>query len=76
MRRGASDTARRRRKTGGRGMTRSSDPLSACASCRANGSPMPSPQLEQKSYVAGIGEVEEHLTEGGNEHFELVSVTR
>jgi hypothetical protein len=34
------------------------------------------PQLEQKSYVAGIGEIEEHLTEGGNEHFELVSVTR
>ena len=34
------------------------------------------PQLEQKSYVSGIGEVEEHLTQGGNEHFELVSVTR
>jgi hypothetical protein len=34
------------------------------------------PQLEQKSYVAGIGEVEEHLTEGGNEHFELVGVSR
>ncbi len=34
------------------------------------------PQLEQKSYVAGIGEVEEHLTEGGNEHFDLVGVTR
>jgi hypothetical protein len=33
------------------------------------------PQLEQKSYVAGIGEVEEHLTEGGHEQFELVSVT-
>jgi hypothetical protein len=26
--------------------------------------------------VAGIGEVEEHLTEGGNEHFELVGVSR
>jgi hypothetical protein len=34
------------------------------------------PQLEQKSYVAGIGEVEEHVSEGGNEHFELVGVTR
>jgi hypothetical protein len=33
------------------------------------------PQLEQKSYIAGIGEVEEHLTEGGHEQFELVSVT-
>jgi hypothetical protein len=32
------------------------------------------PQLEQKSYVAGIGEVEEHLTEGGYEEFALVSV--
>jgi hypothetical protein len=34
------------------------------------------PQLEQKSYVSGVGEVEEHLTEGGNEHFELVGVSR
>ena len=34
------------------------------------------PQLEQKSYVSGIGEVEEHLTEGGDEHFVLVGVTR
>jgi hypothetical protein len=34
------------------------------------------PQLEQKSYVAGIGEIEEHLTVGGNEHFELVNVKR
>jgi hypothetical protein len=35
------------------------------------------PQLEQKkSYVAGVGEVEEHLTEAGNEHFELVGVSR
>jgi hypothetical protein len=33
------------------------------------------PQMEQKSYVAGVGELEEHVTEGGNEHFELVSVT-
>jgi hypothetical protein len=33
------------------------------------------PQLEQKSYVAGIGEIEEHLTEGGHEQFELASVT-
>ncbi len=33
------------------------------------------PQMEQKSYVAGVGEIEEHVTEGGNEHFELASVT-
>jgi hypothetical protein len=33
------------------------------------------PQTEQKSYVAGVGEIEEHVTAGGNEHFELVSVT-
>jgi hypothetical protein len=26
--------------------------------------------------VAGIGEVEEHLSEGGNEHFGLVGVSR
>jgi hypothetical protein len=34
------------------------------------------PQLEQKSYVAGIGEVAEHVTQGGHERFQLVSVTR
>jgi hypothetical protein len=33
------------------------------------------PQIEQKSYVAGVGEVEEHVTAGGNEQFELVTVT-
>ena len=33
------------------------------------------PQIEQKSYVAGVGEIEEHVTAGGNEQFELVSVT-
>jgi hypothetical protein len=33
------------------------------------------PQLEQKSYAAGVGEIEEHITAGGNEQFELVSVT-
>ena len=33
------------------------------------------PQLEQKSYAAGVGELEEHLTAGGNEQFELVRVT-
>jgi hypothetical protein len=32
------------------------------------------PQFEQKVYVAGIGEVEEHVTQGGHERFELVSV--
>jgi hypothetical protein len=34
------------------------------------------PQLEQKSYVAGVGEVAEHVTLGGHERFHLVSVTR
>jgi hypothetical protein len=33
------------------------------------------PQMERKSYVAGLGEIEEHVTEGGHEQFELVSVT-
>ena len=33
------------------------------------------PQLEKKYYVAGIGEVEEHLVQGGREHFELASVS-
>ena len=33
------------------------------------------PQLEAKHYVAGIGEVEEHLVQGGHEQFALVSVT-
>jgi hypothetical protein len=31
--------------------------------------------MERKSYVAGVGEIEEHVTEGGKEHYELVSVT-
>jgi hypothetical protein len=34
------------------------------------------PQFESKVYVAGIGEVEEHVTQGGHERFELVRVTR
>ena len=34
------------------------------------------PQLEQKSYVAGVGEVAEHVTQGGHERFQLVSVSR
>jgi hypothetical protein len=33
------------------------------------------PQIEQKSYVADIGEIEEHVTAGGHEQFDLVSVT-
>jgi hypothetical protein len=33
------------------------------------------PQIEQKSYAAGVGEIEEHVTAGGHEQFELVSVT-
>jgi len=34
------------------------------------------PQYEQKTYAAGIGEIEEHVTRGGHERFVLVSVTR
>ncbi len=34
------------------------------------------PQVEQKSYVAGVGEVAEHVTQGGHERFQLVSVSR
>jgi hypothetical protein len=34
------------------------------------------PQFEKKVYVAGIGEVEERVTQGGKESFQLVSVTR
>ena len=33
------------------------------------------PQIEQKSYVVDVGEIEEHVTAGGHEQFELVSVT-
>ena len=33
------------------------------------------PQLERKIYVAGIGEIEEQVTQGGHERFQLVSVT-
>lgn len=33
------------------------------------------PQLEQKEYVKGIGEVKEQVIAGGNELFQLVSVT-
>lgn len=34
------------------------------------------PQFEQKVYVAGIGEVRERVTQGGQESFQLVSVSR
>jgi len=34
------------------------------------------PQFEKKVYVAGIGEVEERVTQGGNERFQLATVTR
>jgi hypothetical protein len=34
------------------------------------------PQYERKYYAAGIGEIQEHVTQGGHERFELVSVTR
>jgi hypothetical protein len=34
------------------------------------------PQIEEKNYVAGVGEIEEHVTAGGNEQFDLVSITR
>jgi hypothetical protein len=33
------------------------------------------PQIEEKSYVAGVGEIEEHVTAGGHEQFELVDIT-
>jgi len=33
------------------------------------------PQLEQKVYVAGIGEVAETVVQGGHEGFKLVKVT-
>jgi hypothetical protein len=33
------------------------------------------PQTEEKRYAPGVGEIEEHVTAGGNEQFELVSVT-
>jgi len=33
------------------------------------------PQFEKKLYVAGIGEIQEHVTQGGRERFALVSVT-
>jgi hypothetical protein len=33
------------------------------------------PQLEKKYYVAGIGEVQEHLVQRGHERFDLVRVT-
>jgi hypothetical protein len=34
------------------------------------------PQLEKKTYVAGVGEIAEKVTQGGNEAFRLVSVTK
>jgi hypothetical protein len=33
------------------------------------------PQIERKYYVAGIGEIKERVTAGGNEQFELIAVT-
>ena len=33
------------------------------------------PQTEEKVYVAGIGEIEEHVVKGGHEGFRLVSIT-
>jgi hypothetical protein len=33
------------------------------------------PQLEKKVYAAGVGEIKEHIVEGGHEAFELISVT-
>jgi hypothetical protein len=34
------------------------------------------PQTEEKQYVAGVGEVREHVVKGHHEEFELVSITR
>jgi hypothetical protein len=34
------------------------------------------PQYEQKAYAAGVGEIEEHVTQGGHERFALARVTR
>ncbi|HET7856375.1 MAG TPA: hypothetical protein VFL41_07950 [Gaiellaceae bacterium] len=34
------------------------------------------PQFEQKEYALGVGELEERVTQGGHESFELVSLTR
>jgi hypothetical protein len=34
------------------------------------------PQLEKKYYAAGVGEIREQVVAGGNEAFQLVSVTR
>jgi hypothetical protein len=33
------------------------------------------PQLEQKYYAPGIGEIEEQVIQGGHERFQLVAVT-
>jgi hypothetical protein len=33
------------------------------------------PQLEQKYYAPGIGEIEEQVVQGGHERFQLVAVT-
>jgi hypothetical protein len=33
------------------------------------------PQLEKKVYAAGLGEIKEHVTQGGHERFVLASVT-
>jgi hypothetical protein len=34
------------------------------------------PQTERKNYVAGVGEIEERVTAGGHEQFELVRIDR
>jgi hypothetical protein len=34
------------------------------------------PQTEEKSYVAGVGEILERLVTGHHEEFRLISVTR
>jgi hypothetical protein len=33
------------------------------------------PQLEKKTYASGVGEIEEQVTAGGHERFQLVSIT-
>jgi hypothetical protein len=34
------------------------------------------PQFERKTYVAGVGEIAEKVTQGGHEAFRLVSITK
>jgi len=33
------------------------------------------PQLEEKYYVAGLGEVKEEVVQGGHERFQLIATT-